>query len=86
MLLQYADLRRHWVSEDELRLPLEWARAAGMLNARLGVTLAELRQLEEQLERLLEPLLIRDPAAVPADGAHVRLLSHLMPKSPQGRE
>jgi hypothetical protein len=50
------------------------------------VTLAELRQLEEQLERLLEPLLIRYPAAVPADGAHVRLLSHLMPKSPQGRE
>lgn len=86
MLLQCADLPRGSVSEDVPRLPLEWARAAGMLNARLVVTLAELRQLEEQFVWLLEPLLIRDPAAVPADGVHVRLLSHFMPEPPQGRE
>jgi hypothetical protein len=29
MLLQYVDLPRRWVSEDEPRLPLEWARAPG---------------------------------------------------------
>jgi hypothetical protein len=86
ILLQYADLPRRWVSEDGPRLPLERARAADMLNARLGVTLAELRQLEEQLERLLRPLLIRDPAAVPPDGTHVRLLNSFMPENPQGRE
>ena len=86
MLLQYVDLPRRWVSEDEPRLPLEWARAAGMLNSRLVVTPAELRQLQEQLERLLEPFLTREPAAVPAEGAPVRLLSYFMPEPFQERE
>src|SRR5919197_3643164 len=38
MFLQYADLPRQWVSEDEHRLTVDWARAAGLLGARFLVT------------------------------------------------
>jgi DNA-binding transcriptional ArsR family regulator len=86
MLLQYVDLPRRWVSEDEPRLPLEWARAAGMLNVRLVVTPDELRRIQEQLEQLLEPLITREPAAFPEDGAYIRLLSYFLPEPPEEAE
>jgi DNA-binding transcriptional ArsR family regulator len=86
MLLQYLDLPRRWVSDDEPHLSLEWARAAGQLHVRLVVTPDELREIEEALERLLEPFLKREPAAVPDGGAHVRILSYFMPEPGEGRE
>ncbi len=49
MLVQYADLPRRWVSDDEPRLPVQWARAAGMFNARLVVTPDELGQIQAAL-------------------------------------
>jgi DNA-binding transcriptional ArsR family regulator len=81
MLLQYVDLPRRWVAEDEPRLALDWARAAGLFNARVTVTPDELRGLQERLEQLLEPLLTRDPA--PADASDVRILGYFMPEGPE---
>jgi DNA-binding transcriptional ArsR family regulator len=81
MLLQYVDLPRRWVAEDEPRLELEWARAAGLFNARVAVTPDELRGLQEGLEQLLEPFLTRDPA--PAEASHVRILGYFMPEAPE---
>lgn len=78
MLLQYADLPRTWATEVEPRLDLEWARAAGLLNARLRVTPDELRQIQEAFERAIEPFLTRGEA--PAEATHVRLLSYFMPE------
>ena len=86
MFLQYVDLPRGWVSDDEPTLSLEWARAAGLTNARLFVTPDELRELQEGLERLLEPLLTRESDAVPAGAGHVRVLSYFMPEPTRGRE
>jgi DNA-binding transcriptional ArsR family regulator len=81
MLLQYADLPRQWVTDDEPQLPLEWARAAGLFNARLLVSPDELRHIQEELETLLEHYLTRQPAAAPPHAAHVRLLSYFMPEA-----
>jgi DNA-binding transcriptional ArsR family regulator len=81
MLLQYVDLPRRWVAEDEPRLALDWARAAGLFNARVTVTPDELRGLQEALEQLLEPFLTRDPA--PAGASDVRILGYFLPEAPE---
>jgi DNA-binding transcriptional ArsR family regulator len=81
MLLQYVDLPRDWAAEDEPRLGLEWARAAGMLNAGVTVTPDELRGLQEELERLLEPFLSREPAEAPPEAGRVRILGYFLPKA-----
>jgi Helix-turn-helix domain len=82
MLLQYVDLPRDWVADDEPRLGPEWARAAGVLNAGVTVTPDELRGLQEGLERLLEPFLTREPAEAPAEAGRVRILGYFLPGAP----
>jgi DNA-binding transcriptional ArsR family regulator len=80
MLLQSIDLPRRWVSDEEPQLTLEWARAAGLLNVRLLLTPEELRDIQAELERVLEPYLTRPPVA--SEGtSHVRLLSYFMPEA-----
>jgi hypothetical protein len=80
MLLQYVDLPRDWVAEVEPRLDLEWARAAGLFNARVRMTPDELRRLQEGLESLLEPLTTRPAGDTPADAANVRILGYFLPQ------
>jgi DNA-binding transcriptional ArsR family regulator len=81
MLLQYADLPRQWVKDDEPQLPEEWARVGGSLDARLVVTPDELRQIQEALENVLERYVVRGPNAAPPGASHVRLLSYFMPEA-----
>jgi hypothetical protein len=82
MLLQYADLPLRWVSDDEPRLTVAWARAAGMFNAKLLLTADELRDIQAALEGLLEPYLTRRPDDAPPDASRVRILSYFMPGVP----
>jgi DNA-binding transcriptional ArsR family regulator len=82
MLLQYVDLPRRWVSDDEPRLAVAWARAAGLLNVRLLVNPDELRDIQVALEGLLEPYLTRQPDDAPTGASHVRILSYFMPEAP----
>jgi DNA-binding transcriptional ArsR family regulator len=79
MLLQYADEPGRWVADDEPRLELDWVRAAGMLNAKVVLTPDELRGLQQDLERLLEPFLTRDPADLPPEARRVRVLGYFLP-------
>jgi len=79
MLLHYLDLPRRWVEEQEPGLDVEWARAAGLFNARLTLTADELRTVQEELERMLEPYLTRAPADAPADAGPVRILAYFLP-------
>jgi predicted transcriptional regulator len=65
MILQYADEPRRWVADIEPRLELDWVRAAGLFNARVALTPDELRGLQQDLERLLEPFLTREPDDLP---------------------
>jgi DNA-binding transcriptional ArsR family regulator len=80
MLLHYVDLPKRWVAEAEPRLELDWVRAAGLLNARVRITAEELREIQDQLERLLEPVIARGPDEVPDNAAPVRILSYFLPE------
>jgi DNA-binding transcriptional ArsR family regulator len=79
MLLHYVDVPRRWVAEAEPGLDVEWARAAGLFNARLTLAADELRSIQEELERLLQPYLNRAAGEVPADAGPVRILSYFLP-------
>jgi hypothetical protein len=79
MLLAAADLPGRWVAEVEPKLDLEWARAAGLFNAGVVLTPAELQAVQEDLERLLEPYLNRRLDDLPAAGRRVRILSYFLP-------
>ena len=81
MLAKYAELPASWASSEEPKLDLEWARAAGMFNARLDLTPDELRGIQEGLERLLEPFTKRSTAHTPAGAAPVRILCFFMPEA-----
>jgi hypothetical protein len=77
MLLRYVDLPRIWAEQQSPRLPVEWARASGLVNARVTMTSDELEGLQERLEELLEPLINREQ---PPDGARpVRVLAYFLP-------
>jgi DNA-binding transcriptional ArsR family regulator len=80
MLVHYVDLPSRWVAEAEPRLELEWVRAAGLLNARVRITAEELREIQAELERLLEPLIARGADEVPDGAAPVRVLSYFLPE------
>jgi DNA-binding transcriptional ArsR family regulator len=81
MFLSSVDVPRRWVADDEPRLELDRARAAGLLNARVRVTADELRNLQDALERLLEPLLTRDAGDLPEGAAPARILCYFMPEA-----
>jgi len=80
MLLHYLDLPRRWIDEREPTLDVDWARAAGLFNARLAITADELRAVQEELERMLEPYLNRASGDAPAGAAPVRVLGYFLPE------
>ena len=80
MMAKYAELPASWVRDQEPQLDVEWARAAGLFNARIDLTPAELQTIQERLERLLEPFTTRSPAETPSTAAPVRILAFFMPE------
>ncbi len=80
MLLSYVDLPKEWVADVEPKLELEWVRAAGVLNVRVTVTTDELREIQESIEKLLEPFITRETSRVPTGAVRVRILSYFMPE------
>jgi hypothetical protein len=80
MLLREAGRPRRWVDEAEPKLTVDWARAAGMFNARVRLTSDELRDVQEALERVLAPYTTR--ADAPGDAAPVRVLAYFLPEPP----
>ena len=84
MYLRYADLPERWVADEEPGLEVDWARAAGMFNARVTVTPDELRGIQEELELLLGPYLARDAVDTPEHARRVRILSYFMPEPTAG--
>jgi DNA-binding transcriptional ArsR family regulator len=80
MLAKYASLPSEWVRGVEPLLDLTWARAAGLFNTRVELTPDELRRLQEDLERLLEPFANRAANDRPADASPVRIMAYFMPE------
>jgi hypothetical protein len=68
------------VRDLEPKLDVTWARAAGLFNARLELTADELRQLQEDLEQLLEPFTNRRAEDKPAGAASVRITAYFLPQ------
>ena len=85
MLLRYATLPEQWVARDEAGLELDWARVAGLLNARLSVTADELQVIQDGLERVLEPYLRRRDDEVPAGSRQARVLAYFLPEATPSR-
>ena len=69
------------MSHIEPRLDVTWARAAGLFNARTELTPDELRRLQEDLERLLQPFTSRPAEDRPADAAPVRITAYFLPEA-----
>jgi DNA-binding transcriptional ArsR family regulator len=86
MLARYASLPTEWVRRVEPLLDVTWARAAGLFNARIELDPHELRRLQEDLERLLEPFTNRPRDDRPADAAPVRITAYFMPEPGAERE
>jgi len=80
MLVKYAPLPAEWVRSVEPRLDVTWARAAGLLNTRADLTPDELRGLQDDLERLLEPFINRPADERPSDAAPVRIAAYFLPE------
>lgn len=83
MLAKYAELPFAWLREQEPILELEWARAAGLLNARVEMTPAEASGLQQELERVLEPFTSRPSGEVPAGAKPVRIMCYFLPEAAQ---
>ena len=80
MLVKYGALPGDWARRGEPFLDLTWARAAGLFNARVELAPDELRRLQEDLERLLEPFANRPADARPAGAAPVRITAFFLPE------
>lgn len=80
MLVKYASLPAEWVRRTEPLLDVTWARAAGLFNARVELTPDELRLLQEDLERLLEPFTNRPADDRPPDARPVRITAYFLPE------
>jgi DNA-binding transcriptional ArsR family regulator len=81
MLLRSADLPAKWAAEDEPRLEPDWVRASGLINSRVTLTPDELRGLQEGLEQLLGPFIMREADDIPSGASRVRILSYFMPEA-----
>jgi len=80
MLSKYASLPSEWLRQVEPLLDVTWARAAGLFNTRVVLAPDELRRLQEDLERLLEPFTNRAANDRPADASPVRITAYFMPE------
>jgi DNA-binding transcriptional ArsR family regulator len=71
-----------WRRDVEPRLDLAWLTLAGLSDTTVLVTRDELREIEESVEQLLAPYVLRKdaPAAdVPGDARQVRIRRHVLP-------
>jgi hypothetical protein len=85
MFLRSGDLPNRWAAEVEPTLEPVWRRLAGLANTRVVVSADELAVIEDAIERILAPYVMRDEAAHPADGRGVRLLRYALPEGAEDR-
>jgi predicted transcriptional regulator len=80
MLAAAAELPANWIRDTEPSLSIDWARAAGLFNSRIELAPDELRQLQDAVERLLEPFNTRESRDLPPDATPVRVMAFFMPE------
>jgi DNA-binding transcriptional ArsR family regulator len=80
MFLEAAAMPAPWWTDDEPRLPLDWRRVAGLINAGLWMTPDELQTLNDTIEELTAPYANRTEADRPQGARRVRIQCYLMPQ------
>ncbi|WP_392542607.1 helix-turn-helix domain-containing protein [Oryzobacter telluris] len=80
------DVVGDWERDVEPGLPPAWLDVAGRSSTRVLVTAQEAMALEEAIESLLAPYVLRkdDPSSAPAGARTVRLLRHTLPDAAAG--
>jgi DNA-binding transcriptional ArsR family regulator len=78
------DLVQTWRRSVLPRLAGEWLAAAGRWNTRIRATPAELRAIDEAIEKILTPYVQRTdaPESIPEGARRVRILRYTMPEAP----
>ncbi|MEU2677417.1 helix-turn-helix domain-containing protein [Streptomyces sp. NPDC007107] len=80
MFLRRADVPNRWADEVEPGLDTAWRRLAGLADTRVVVSADELAAIEDGIERVLAPYVMRDPEERPADSRGVRLMRYVLPE------
>ncbi|WP_235543627.1 MULTISPECIES: helix-turn-helix domain-containing protein [unclassified Phycicoccus] len=82
MMEQAADLPQRWARDVEPVLEVDWRRSAGLSNTTIELTADELAEVEERIEELLAPYVLRKgrPATV-AGSRRVRMLRYVLPEA-----
>jgi len=80
MFLEAAAKPPSWWADVEPRLPLDWQRAGGLVNAGLWLTADELRSVYERIEELTLPFTKRSATDAPEGARRVRIQCYLMPE------
>ncbi|WP_322985187.1 ArsR/SmtB family transcription factor [Streptomyces sp. S584] len=80
MFLRRADVPNRWADEVESGLDTTWRRLAGLADTRVVVSADELAAIEDGIERVLAPYVVRDPEERPADSRGVRLMRYVLPE------
>ena len=81
MFLEAAAQPEPWWTADEPQLPPEWRRVAGLINARLWLTTAELQTLNDRIEELTAPYAARSERDAPEGARRVRVQCYFMPEA-----
>jgi DNA-binding transcriptional ArsR family regulator len=84
-LAQYAALPQRWMETDEPRLDATWRRLSGMANTRIVVTAAELRALNDEIDKIIAPYVRRKEKRPPKGARGVRLLRYILPEADEER-
>ena len=82
MFARNAELPLRWLMDAAPGLEPEWIRLARANNTRIVVTADELAALNDALEELIAPYVVREPDRRPPDGREVRLLMYALPEDP----
>ncbi|MFG2264364.1 ArsR/SmtB family transcription factor [Streptomyces sp. NPDC048720] len=80
MFVRSADLPHRWIAETEPGLDPKWRRLAGLANTRVVVSAEELAAIEDAIESVLAPYVMRDPEERPGDARGVRFLRYHLPE------
>lgn len=81
MMLQYEHLPRQWIHDVEPLLDAPWSTRGGLSNTRITVTAGELDRIEDAIEGVLAPYVVRADCQMAADARGVRLLRYVLPES-----
>ncbi|WP_329123768.1 ArsR/SmtB family transcription factor [Streptomyces sp. NBC_01465] len=80
MFLRGESRANRWLDETAPRLDPDWLRLAGLAETGISVSAGELAAIEDEMERILAPYVMRDASERPADTRGVRLLRYFLPE------